>query len=165
TNDWQLANAKPDEKLDSTKISSVTSPFSSVSFSDVAPLDAKTANAASNIVLTAETFDGFTYVAKIRPEQDDNYPVSFSISASLPAERTAAKDEKPDEKTKLDQAFKEQHDKLVAKLAKEQKYEKWIYYLPSYSLDELLKTRGQLLVETNSETSSTNSETVSQPAE
>ena len=164
TNDWQLADAKPGEKLDSSKISSVTSPFCSASFNDVAPLDAKMENAASNIVLTAETFDGFNYVAKIGPKKDDNYPASFSISASLPAERTAAKDEKPDEKAKLDKAFKEQHDKLAAKLAKEQQYEKWIYYLPSYSVEELLKTRNQLLEETNSETAPTNSETADQPA-
>ena len=39
TNDWQLADAKPDEKLDSSKISSVTSPFSSPSFNDVSPLN------------------------------------------------------------------------------------------------------------------------------
>jgi hypothetical protein len=154
TNDWQLADAKPDEKLDSTKISSVTSPFSSASFNDVAPLDAKTTAATSNIVMTVDTFDGFDYVAKIGPKQDDNYPVSFSITANLAAERVAAKDEKPDEKAKLDQAFKEQHDHLAAKLAKEQQYEKWVYYLPSYSVDELLKTRGQLLVETNAAMSS-----------
>jgi hypothetical protein len=38
TNDWQLADAKPGEKPDASKISSVTSPFSSASFNDVAPL-------------------------------------------------------------------------------------------------------------------------------
>ena len=50
TNDWQLADAKPDEKLDSSKISGVTSPFSSASFNDVAPL--KPGGAATNTVLT-----------------------------------------------------------------------------------------------------------------
>ncbi len=46
TNDWQLADAKPGEKLDSSKISSVTSPFSSPSFNDVAAPNS--ASSASN---------------------------------------------------------------------------------------------------------------------
>lgn len=151
TSEWQLADAKPDEKLDATKISSVTSPFSSASFNDVTPL--KPDNAANNAVLTVETFDGFTYVATIGPKQNDDYPVTFVISAKLPAERVASKDEKPDQKTKLDQDFKAEHDRLTAKLAKEQQFEKWVYELPSYTMDEMLKQRSGLLVEVKKETS------------
>lgn len=147
TNDWQLADAKTGEKLDSSKISSVTSPFSSPSFNDVAPLTA--GNAASNTVVTVETFDGFTYTADVRPKQDDNVPVSFAITANLPAARTPAKDEKIDEraddKAKLE--FQTQQKTLADKLAKEQAFTNWIYQMPSYSLDEILKTRQQLMVE------------------
>jgi hypothetical protein len=149
TNAWQLADAKPGEKLDSTKISSVTSPFSSVSFSDVAPLT--NANASDLTVLTVETFDGFTYVVKIGPKQDNNYPATFTITANLPAARVAGKNEKPAEKSKLDAAFKAEHDKLTEKLAKEQKFKNWTYYLPAYSVDDILKTHGQLLVEVKKE--------------
>jgi hypothetical protein len=129
TNDWQLADAATNEKLDSSKISSLTTPFSSVSFNDVAPLaDHANSNSASdNPVLTIETFDGLTYVAKIGTKQDDNYPVTFSITTNSTATPATAD-----------------------KLAKARPYEKWIYYLPSYNLDDLLKPRGQLLVqETN----------------
>ena len=145
TNDWQLAGAQPGEKLDATKISDVTSPFASASFSDVEPLG--TAAITNLAMLTVKTFDGFTYVADIRPKQGDNYPVSLNISASLPAARFTTQEEKPGDKAKLDQAFKAEHDRLTAKLAREQSYEKWIYSLPAYSLDELLKTRSQLLTE------------------
>ena len=150
TNDWQLADTKAGEALDLSKISGVTRLFSSVNFNDVSPL--KSDSATNATVLTVETFDGFTYVANISPQQDDIYPVNFSINASLPAERAATPDEKPDDKIKLDQAFKEQHDRLAKKLAGEKQFENWVYFLPSYSLDEMLKQRGQLLTETNAAT-------------
>lgn len=155
TNDWQLANAKPGEKLDSSKISSVTSPFSSASFSDVGKLSP--GNASSNTVLTVETFDGFKYTARIGPKLEDNYPVSFSISADLPANRTPANGEKPEDKARLDKDFQARQKTLAEKLAKEQAYTNWTYQLPGYSMDDVLKTRQQLMEEetTNSVTART----------
>ena len=147
TNDWQLADAKPHEKLDSSKISSVTSPFSSATFNDVAA--AGKANPASNTVVTVETFDGFSYSAKIGPKQDDNYPVTFTVAANLPASRTPAKDEKPTDKAKLDKDFETQEKTLADKLAKEASLTNWVYQMPAYSIDEMLKTRPQLLEDAN----------------
>jgi len=153
TNDWQLADAKTGEKLDSTKISSVTSAFSSASFNDVAARSASSAGvAASNTVLTVETFDGFTYSSTIGPKKDDNYPVSFAITASLPTARTPAKDEKADDKAKLDKEFQARQKTLADKLAKESTYTNWLYQMPAYSVDEILKTRQQLLVEASTNT-------------
>jgi len=145
TNDWQLADAKPGEKLDETKISSVTSPFSSTRFSDVSPLDSgKTTNGP---VLTVETFDGFTYVVQIGPKQGDNYPVSFSLTANLPAERVAGADEKAADKIRLDQEFKARRTQLTEKRTRESAFTHWIYSLPAYTVDPVIKTRGDLLVE------------------
>ncbi|HUC84285.1 MAG TPA: DUF4340 domain-containing protein [Candidatus Acidoferrales bacterium] len=145
TNDWRLADAKAGEKLDASKISSVTSPLSSPNFNDVAPR--APSSSSSNTVLTIQTFDGFDYVANIGPKRDDNYPVSFAISATLPATRAAAKDEKAEEKAKLDKEFQAHQKTLADKLAKEQAFTNWVYQLPSYSIDEILKTRSQLLEE------------------
>jgi hypothetical protein len=155
TNDWVLANAKAGEKLDSSKISSVTSPFSSANFNDVAAAGA--GSSVSNTVMTVDTFDGFAYTAKIGPKQDDNYPVRFMVSANLRASRTPGKNEKPDEKARLDKDFQTQQKTLADKLAKESAYTNWVYQLPGYSIDELLKTRQQLLEEpgTNSTASAT----------
>ena len=150
TNDWQLAGAKAGEKLDASKISSVTSPFSSPSFNDVAP--AGVGSGINNAVLTVETFDRFTYVSKIGAKQNDDYPVSFSITANLVTERLAAKDEKPDDKSKLDKQFKDQQSKLAEKLAKEKAFANWVYQLPAYGIDEILKPRQQLLAETKTNT-------------
>ncbi len=149
TNDWQLADAGAGEKLDPAKISSVTSPFSSVSFNDVAPTNQMADPGRTNAaVLTVETFDGFTYVVRIGGKKDDDHAVTFSVAANLPARRVPASDEKPADKARLDQAFMAQHDKLSAKLAKEKKLEGWIYSVPAYSIDPILKSRGQLLAET-----------------
>ena len=145
TNDWQLADARPDEKADSSKISSVTSPFSSPSFNDVAA--AGTGSVTNPTVLTVETFDGFTYVAQIAPKMNETYPVSFSVSASLATQRPAATDEKAGDKAQLDQEFKTQQARLTDKLAREKSYERWIYQMPAASVEEFLKPRAQLLVE------------------
>lgn len=149
TNDWQLADAKADEKLDATKVSGVTSPFSSASFNDVAALT--TSNAPVGTTLTVETFDGFTYVAKVGASENENYPVSFAVSASLATERVAGKDEKAEDKAKLDKEFKDQQAKLAEKLATEKRFANWIYQLPTHTVDSLLKPRGDLLVEAKKE--------------
>jgi hypothetical protein len=153
TNDWQLADAKAGETLDTSKISSVTSPFSSPDFTDVKPVQAF--NATNTTDLTVKTFDGFTYLAKVGQETDGDYPVVFQISATLPNARVAGKDEKPDEKAKLDKAFAVEKTKLAEKLAHESQLTNWVYMLPAYSLDELLKTRHELLTEPKKETKST----------
>lgn len=145
TNDWQLADAKAGEKLDSSKITSVTSAFSAASFNDVAPLGAGVAG--SNTVVTIQTFDGFNYVAKVGPKNGDNYPVNFQVSADLAATRAAAKDEKAEDKAKLDKEFQARQKTLADKLAKEQAFTNWVYQMPSYSIDEILKLRSQLLEE------------------
>jgi hypothetical protein len=123
TNDWQLADPRPEEKLDLTKISNVTTPFSSASFNDVAPLTPDSTLTVSNAVLTVNTFDGLSYTAHIGAVKDDNYPVSFAISALPSAPATAAE-----------------------KVAKASQYSHWVYYFPSYTIDEILKPRGQLLL-------------------
>ncbi|HEX4349296.1 MAG TPA: hypothetical protein VH251_02860, partial [Verrucomicrobiae bacterium] len=128
-------------------ISSVTSPFSSVNFNDVGA--AATGSAAHSTTMTVETFDGFSYAAKIGPKQDDNYPVTFTVTANLPASRTPAKDEKPEDKARLDKDFQTRQKTLADKLAKEQTFTNWVYQLPAYSIDEMLKTRQQLLEEAN----------------
>jgi hypothetical protein len=62
-----------------------------------------------------------------------------------------AKDEKPEDKTKRDAEFKDQLKKLTDKLATEKKFEGWVYYLPTYTVDPIIKSRSQLLAETKSE--------------
>jgi len=154
TNDWQLVDAKAGEKLDSSKISGVTAPFSSPSFNDVLPRGSQPefSGLTNATTLTVETFDGFTYVARTGPERDGNDPLTLSVSAHLPAQRTPAKDEKPEDKAKLDATFKDQQKKLADKLAKEKQLAGWTFLVPPYTVDSFLKTRSELLVESTNVT-------------
>ena len=145
TNDWQLVGATSEEQLDSAKVSGVTSPLSSAAFSDVAALN--TSNSPVGTTLTVETFDGFTYVARIGPNVNGNYPVAFAINADLAASRMVATNEPAADKARLDQEFKARQQQLADKLAREKVFEGWLYLLPAYSLDSQLKPKSQLLLE------------------
>jgi hypothetical protein len=150
TGDWKLADAKPGEELDKTKSSSVANPLSSPSFTDVA-ITATPESLEKPTVATIETFDNFSYTLKAGQKTNDNYLLAMTVTAQLPKERTAGKDEKPEDKEKLDKEFKEKQKKLEEKLAQEKAYEKWVYQVSSWTVDPLLKERSQLLVEKKEE--------------
>ncbi|HEX3627123.1 MAG TPA: DUF4340 domain-containing protein [Verrucomicrobiae bacterium] len=76
TNDWQLADVKPGEKFDSSKVEDITGSFDSPSFNDVskgatAPKDA--------IAVSIETFGGTNYSAKLWPSGNDNDSMTISM--------------------------------------------------------------------------------------
>jgi len=150
--EWKLADAKPNEQLDTSKASSVANPLSSPNFVDV-----NTTSKPEELgfdkptVATIDTFDNFTYTLKLGQKTNDNFPLKVAIAAQLPKERTPAKDEKAEDKDKLDKEFKEQQKKLEEKLTQEKAYEKWVYLVSTWTVDPLLKERSQLLVEKKEE--------------
>lgn len=148
--EWKLADAKPDEKADSSKTSPLNSVLSSPSPVDVLATDAKLEDPITNA--TIETIDGFRYELKIGKANDDNHPVSVKVTATLPKERTPGKDEKPEDKTRLDGEFAIKQKQFQEKLAKEQKFQDRIYLLPKYTVEALLKERSALLAEKPAET-------------
>ncbi len=158
TAEWKLADAKPGEQLDSTKTSGLSNPLSAPSFNDV-ETSAKPEQALADkpTVVTLDTFENFSYLLKVGQKTNDNYPLAMTVSAQLPKERTAPKDEKPEDKARLDKEFKDNQKKLEDKLAQEKPYEKWVYLVSSWTLDPVLKERSQLLVEKKEEPKVTNS--------
>jgi hypothetical protein len=152
TGDWKLADAKPTEQLDASKTSSVSNPLGSPSFAD---LDTSSKPEQLGLdkptVVVLDTFDNFTYTLKVGQKTNDNYPLLVAVAAQLSKDRTVAKDEKAEDKDKLDKQFKEQQKKLEEKLAQEQAFQNWTYLVSSWTLDPLLKTRSQLLVEKKEE--------------
>ena len=103
------------------------------------------------VIATLETFDNFTYTIKVGQKTNDNYPLTFTVVAQLPKERAPGKDEKPEDKARLDKEFKDAQKKLEEKLAQERTCEKWTYLVSSWTLDPLLKERSQLFVEKKEE--------------
>jgi len=152
TGEWKLADAKPAEQLDSSKTASVNNPMSSPSFNDVDTTSKpEQLGMDKPTVVTLDTFDNFTYTLKVGQKTNDNYPLIVAVAAQLAKERTPGKDEKPEDKDKLDKQFKEQQKKLEDKLAQEQAFQSWTYLVSSWTLDPLLKNRSQLMVEKKEE--------------
>ncbi len=151
--DWKFAQAKPDEKLDSAKVSPLSNPFSSPSFDDVVlpgsipggtGLDKPT-------IVTVDTFDDFTYTVKIGKKSGEAYPITMTVAANFPKERIPAKDEKPEDKTKADKAWADRQKQLDEKLKRDQGFASWTYLVPGWNIDPLLKERKDLLVEKKEE--------------
>jgi hypothetical protein len=150
--EWKLADAKPEEKLDSAKASGVSNPLSSPSFVDVMiGASPEQAGLDKPTLIALETFDNFAYTMKVGTKTNDNYPFIMSVAATLPKERTPGKDEKPEDKEKLDKEFTEKQKKLEEKLAQEKAFEKWTYLVSGWTVDSLLKERSQLLAEKKEE--------------
>jgi hypothetical protein len=150
--EWKLAEAKAGESLDTAKSGGVTSALSAPSFNDVSTNTAPDKTGLDKPLLAKlSTFDGFNYDVKVGNKTGEDYYLQVAVNASLPKERTAGKDEKPEEKTKLDKEFKEKNDKLQEKLKNEKEYEKWTYVVSKWSIDPLFKERKDLLAEKKEE--------------
>ena len=154
TAEWQLADAKPEEKPDPAKVSPLATVFANASFADVLAPDAKPEDTGLSkpAIVTFETFDKFTYVLKIGKPVGDNLPLTLTVSADLPKQREPGKDEKPEDKAKLDQEFQATQKRLADKLAAEKKFESRPYLVAKAALDPVLKDRAALLPEKKPET-------------
>ncbi len=75
----------------------------------------------------------------------------MAVNANIQKERTPGKDEKPEDKLKLDKEFNDHKAKLEEKLKAEKAYEKWTYVVSKWSIEPLLKDRKDLLVEKKEE--------------
>jgi hypothetical protein len=151
--DLKLADTKEGENLDTGKASGAGYALSSPSFNDVV-VDPKPEETGLDKPITAklETFDGFTYNVKLgKAMKEENYPLQVAVEGNFPKQREPGKDEKPEDKDKLDKEFKEKQSKLEEKLKNEKKFEKWTYLVAKWSVDPLLKERKDLLAEKKEE--------------
>jgi hypothetical protein len=153
--EWKLADASATEKLDANKVYAFNNLLSSATISDVAiGLSPELTGLAKPTVLTIETFHGLTYTVSVGDQTNSDRFVSVALAANLTKERVAAPDEKPEDKAKLDQAFAESLKQLESKVADETAYTKWTYLIPSWSLDQIIKKRGELLEATPADAAS-----------
>jgi hypothetical protein len=150
--DWTLADAQPGEDLDKNKLYSFNSLLSAPSFNDLvlAP-DLAKLGLDQPTKATIKTAGGFTYEVKLGKADGDNYPLQVSVSADLKKQREAGTDEKPEDKAKLDKEFADKLAKQEEKLKSEQSFAKWTYTVSKWTVDALLKGRGELLAEKKAE--------------
>jgi len=165
TNSWKLvrevengelkfSEANPGEQLDTGKSSPLGNVFSFPSFNDVAAPQTPPSETGLDhpILARIETFDGFGYDVKIgNKTAEDNYYFRVAVSADLPRERTPGKDEKPEDRERLDKEFKDSQVKLEEKLKQEKAFENWTYLVSKWTVDPLLKERNDLLAEKTDE--------------
>ena len=116
TNDWKLADARPGEKLDSSKVDDITGTFDSPTFNDVSPGATAPANAE---IVTIETFDGTNYVAKVWPSGDGNDSMTVAIDPIKPGANTST--------------------------SAQNQFANWTYQVSVYTFESLLKPRTNLL--------------------
>jgi hypothetical protein len=146
TGDWKLANTNAGEEIDSAKLTGVTSPFTSPTFNSVLP-GAKLEGTNQPIVVKIDTFDGFNYTINVGDKTNDDYLVTLSVTAKPVAELVPGKDEKPEDKARLDKQFKDAQQKTADKLKQEQAYQQWTYVVPNWTIDPVLKNRSELLAD------------------
>lgn len=145
---WQLAEAKDGETLDNAKISALANPLAYPGFLDVLVGSApEELGAGKATTIEIETFDNFRYTVRVGSKPDHDYYLSVAVSADLPKERAPGKDEKPDDKERLDKEFAEKRKTLEEKLAREKAFEPWTYQVAGWVVEPLLKKRAELLAE------------------
>ncbi|MDB6025706.1 MAG: uncharacterized protein JWM68_1929, partial [Verrucomicrobiales bacterium] len=132
---WKLVDAKPGEQVDTNKLAALNSVMSSAQFTDLA-MNPKPEETLLDhpLLVTIETFDNFTYVMKVGRKPGDDHYFTMTVNANISKERTPGKDEKPEDKAKLDKEFQGKAQKLEEKLKQEKRYEGWVYMLPGYNV-------------------------------
>jgi len=147
--EWKLAGLKAEEKIEASATGSYNFLLSSASFNDVA-VDA--GELKNPVKATLETFDGFKYELTLAPKDGpEDYLMKFAVSANLAKERALVKDEKPEDKAKLDKEFKERADKLAEKLKLEKQFEGHTYLVSKFTVDALLKDRASFIAKPEDE--------------
>ena len=146
--EWKLADAQPQEHLDAAKANQLTNALNGISsFTDILTSDSKPESVGLDkpTTVTVTTEDGFNYVLRVGNPVEQSYALTVSASANLASARTPSKDEKPEDKTKLDKEFQTRHETLEKKLASEKKLEGRVFLVPKYGIEQLKKNRADLL--------------------
>ena len=141
--DWVLSGLKPAEKTDPSAAVSATNAFYQLAFTDVAT-SVKPEQLGRATMITADTFDGWTYVMRVAPKPDDDANVLFTIAVSgeaKPIARAPVKDEKLEEKEKRDKEHDEKFKRLQAQLAREKTLDKWVFVVEKKILAPVLRER------------------------
>ncbi|MBV9998137.1 MAG: DUF4340 domain-containing protein [Verrucomicrobia bacterium] len=120
----------------------------SPTFTDVRPADAPAAETGLDQPVRAElhTTDGFTYKLAIgKPGPEKARYLTVQADAQLPAGRTPEPNEKPEDKKTRDDEFNKHLGELKERLEREKKFAGWVYEVPEFSLETLLKPRADLV--------------------
>ena len=146
--DWKFSGSK--EKPDLQKATDLASSLGWVNLVDVVADPKADTGLDHAIVIRADTFDGLSYTLRAGNRAGDNYYVKVAVAGEPRKTRPPAKGEKAEDKAKNDKEFEERRKKLVEKLDREKKLERWTYLVAKNGLDPLLRDRAGLMPEKKS---------------
>ncbi len=138
--------SQPGESLDKS-FSQGLSSFA-LSFVDVRPpsVSPDETGLKDPFKVSIKAFDGFTYDFLLgRDGPDKTRYLQLNVSADLPAARPSDPNENADDKKKKDQEFDQKNASLKERLEKEKRFEKWVYLVPDWHLEQLLKRRNEIV--------------------
>jgi hypothetical protein len=143
---WQLKDAAKTEDFDTSRAQDEARGLAGISMVDLA-VNTKPEDLAAGDVLAFDTFDGLSYTLTLGKKDGENRPILVNVSGKLvpPPERTPAKDEKAEDKAKLDKEYK---DKLAANEARathELAMDKKVFTVTDASIAPLVKERATLM--------------------
>jgi hypothetical protein len=144
--DWQLEDSQPGETLDKSFAGSIATFAPTIV--DVRPLSVSPDETGLKepFKITVKTFDGFTYDFLLGKEGPDKARyLQLSVSADLPSTRTPDPNESAETKKKQDEEFDKKLKALKERLEKEKKLEKWVFLVPDWNLEQILKRRDEIL--------------------
>jgi hypothetical protein len=143
---WQLKDAAKGEDFDTNQAQGEAAQLAGIAMVDVA-VNTKPEDLAGGDVIAVETFDGMAYTLTLGKKDGDNRPVMLNVSGKLlPApERTPGKDEKPEDKAKLDKEYKDKLAANEARAAHELAMDKKVFLVTDASVAPLLKERAALM--------------------
>ncbi|MGB5081145.1 MAG: DUF4340 domain-containing protein [Burkholderiales bacterium] len=144
--DWKFSGSG--QKPDLQKATDLASSMGWINLVDVVadPLRVDT-GLDHAVVVTAETFDGLSYTLRIGRPAGDNYYVKVAVAGEPRKTRTPAKNEKAEDRAKADKEFEERRKKLVERLERERKLDRWVYLVAKNAMAPLLRDRPGLLPE------------------
>jgi hypothetical protein len=104
--------------------------------------------------ISVKAFDGFAYHFLLGKEGPDKTRyLRLNVSAELPVARAPGPNESADDKKKKDEEFDQKLKSLKERLEREKRFEKWVYLVPDYNLEQILKRRNEILAKATPSTS------------
>jgi Domain of unknown function (DUF4340) len=143
--DWQLEGLQPGETIDKSFAQSLST--FAPSFVDVRPGSVSSDELGKDpFEVGIMTFDGFNYDFLLGKEgPDKSRYLKLTVNADLPSARTPEPNESADDKKKKDEEFDKKTAALKERLEKEKRFEKWVYLVPDWNLEQILKRRDEIV--------------------
>ena len=133
-------------QLDPSAAVGAVNALGQLAFSDVSSEGKVEGDKVTTII--AETFDDLTYTIKVAKQKaGEDYLFNFVLTGTPPKTRVAEKDEKPDEIARRAKEYVDTLKRLEARVEFEKILGQWTYVMPGKSLEPMLKSRAQMVVQ------------------